>query len=76
MPSKVSERSRVGQKLFDITARRVIVGILTLLLVIPVFNIYSGLYGDYAALTTGGLQMVHDVFLQVGNLPGYAARLC
>lgn len=67
LPSKTSTRSRVGQKLSDLTTQKVIVGILTLLLIIPVFNIYSGLYGTYSPLDQGGLQMLHDLYLDVSG---------
>ena len=66
LPSKTSERSRVGQKLSDLTTQKVIVGILALLLIIPVFNIYSGLYGTYSSLVQGGLRMLHNLYLDVG----------
>lgn len=65
LPSKTSERSRVGQKLSDLTTQKVIVGILAILLIIPVFNIYSGLYGTYSGLTQGGLHVLHDLYLSV-----------
>ena len=58
----------MGQKLSDLTTQKVIVGILAMLLIVPAFNIYSGLYGDYAGLTQGGLQILHDLFLDVGPL--------
>lgn len=68
LPSKTSERSRVGQKLSDLTTQKVIVGILAILLIIPVFNVYSGLYGNYSGLTQGGLNMLHDQYLVVSQI--------
>lgn len=55
----------MGQKLSDLTTQKVIVGILAILLIIPVFNIYSGLYGTYSGLSQGGLQILHDLYLVV-----------
>ena len=69
LPTKASERSRVGQKLSDLTTQKIIVGILAILLVIPVFNIYSGLYGTYTGLTQGGLNMLHRQYLDVPLSP-------
>ena len=57
----------MGQKLSDLTTQKVIVGILAILLIIPVFNIYSGLYGTYSGLSQGGLQMLHNLYLNVSN---------
>ena len=54
------KRSRVGQRLSDLSASRVVVGVLALLLAIPSFNINSGIYGDYPSLAAGGLRMLHD----------------
>eukprot|EP00891_Asterochloris_glomerata_P009900 jgi/Astpho2/9900/e_gw1.00152.86.1_t len=64
------QRSRVGQMLSNLTTSRVIVGVLTLLLFIPCFNLNSGLYGDYPPLNKGGLQILHEQFVAEGNTPG------
>ena len=66
----------MGQKLSDMTTQKVIVGILAMLLIVPAFNIYSGLYGDYAGLTQGGLQIVHDLYLDVRPLCLLADKSC
>ena len=60
-------RSRVGQRLADLSAARVVVGVLALLLAIPGFNINSGLYGDPPPLALGGLTMLHDAYLAGGG---------
>lgn len=56
------------------TTQKVIIGILAMLLIIPVFNIYSGLYGNYTGLAQGGLQILHDLSLQVGSSARGAGR--
>ena len=60
-------RSRVGQRLADLAAARVVVGVLALLLAIPGFNINSGLYGDPPPLALGGLAMLHAAYLAGGG---------
>ena len=64
-------RSRVGQKLSDLTSQRVIVLILTMLIMIPGFNWNSGLYGGYDSIFDGGLSMLHDGYLANGNTTGF-----
>ena len=51
-------RSRVAQRLSDLSASRVVVGVLALLLAIPGFNINSGIYGDYPPFAVGGLTLL------------------
>ncbi len=60
-------RSRVGQKLSDLTSQRVVVGILTMLFFIPGFASNYMLWGTYTSLAGGGLQMLHDLFIAQGN---------
>ena len=66
-----ARRSRVGQKLSDLTSQRVIVLILAMLIMIPGFNWNSGLYGDYNSNFFGGLSILHDAFLASGNTTGF-----
>lgn len=63
--SSATKRSRVGQKLSDLTTLRVVIGILALLLIVPAFNITSALYGNAPTINYGGLVMLHDVFVVV-----------
>ena len=60
-------RSKVGQRLTDLTILRVVLLVLLMLLLIPSFNVYSGLYGTQPNLNKGGLQMLHDLHLQQGD---------
>jgi hypothetical protein len=66
-----ARRSRVGQKLSDLTSQRVIVLILTMLIMIPGFNWNCGLYGGYNDVSDGGLHMLHDTYLADGNTTGF-----
>jgi hypothetical protein len=50
--------TRVGQKLSDLTTRRVIVGVLMMLFCLPLFDITYYPAGDPSLLTEGGLKMV------------------
>lgn len=53
-------QSRIGEKVTEMTMRKVILGVLLLLLVLPVFdaNVY---YGHPTFLEDGGLVMLHDI---------------
>mmetsp|Transcript_31759 Transcript_31759/g.38366 ORF Transcript_31759/g.38366 Transcript_31759/m.38366 type:complete len:784 (-) Transcript_31759:812-3163(-) len=57
-------QSRVGQKLSDLTTRRVIIGVLTMLLLLPLFD-YS-YHQEDITLMDGGLEMVVSTY----NVPG------
>ena len=64
-------RSRVGQKLSDLTSQRVIVGILAMLFFIPGFASNYVIWGAYPSLAGGGLQMLHDLFIAQGNTTSF-----
>ena len=51
--------------------RLFIAGVLGLLLLIPCFQLGSGLYGDYPPMNQAGLQMLHDMYLDTGNTTGF-----
>ena len=69
-------RSRVGQKLSDLTSQRVVVGILTMLFFIPGFASNYMLWGTYTSLAGGGLQMLHDLFIAQGNSSSFVTVRC
>ena len=64
-------RSRVGQKLSDLTSQRVVVGILAMLFFIPGFASNYIIWGTYPSLAGGGLPMLHDLFLAQGTTPSF-----
>ena len=48
---------------------------LGLLLLIPCFQLGSGLYGDYPPMNQAGLQMLHDTYRDTGNTTGFRDAL-
>ena len=50
-------------------------GVLGLLLLIPCFQLGSGLYGDYPPMNQAGLQMLHDMYRDTGNTLGFRDAL-
>ena len=64
-------RSRVGQKLSDLTSQRVVVGILAMLFFIPGFASNYLIWGTYPSLAGGGLPMLHQLFLAQGATPSF-----
>lgn len=64
-------RSRVGQKLSDLTSQRVVVGILAMLFFIPGFASNYIIWGTYPSLAGGALPMLHDLFLAQGASPSF-----
>jgi class 3 adenylate cyclase len=65
-------QTRIGEKVTERTMRKVILGTLLLLLVLPVFDA-DVLYGRPEAIEDGGLVMLHDQFLAEGATPAFAA---
>ena len=51
------QRSRVGQKLSELTTSRVVVLVLSMLFILPVYNICGGIYGNYPDLGVDGLSV-------------------
>ena len=50
-------RSRVGQKLSNLTTSRVVVLVLSMLFILPAFNIGGGMYGTPPDLGIDGLKV-------------------
>jgi class 3 adenylate cyclase len=67
-------QSRVGEKVTEMTMRKVILGVLLLLLVLPIFDA-NVLYGQPTYLEDGGLIMLHDQYLLEGNTTGFYTSL-
>ena len=61
--------SRVGQKLGELTTKRVIVGVLLMLFALPTFDV--GLYavGTRTELAMGGLNMAHEILINADASP-------
>lgn len=68
---ELGEESRVGQKLSDMITRKVIIGVLGMIFLLPVFDIEGGYLASSPAITTtefgaGGLDVLH--FQYVNNI--------
>ena len=63
--------SRVGQKLSDLTTRRVIIGLLAMLFMLPLFDLKGGYYDEPLGLDYYGLEILHRMH-QAGQDPTYA----
>lgn len=50
----------------DLTTRRVIIGVLGMLFILPFFEIDAGIYGESTSLDTSGLEIVHEVAVASG----------
>eukprot|EP00878_Enallax_costatus_P013361 GHUV01013968.1.p1 GENE.GHUV01013968.1~~GHUV01013968.1.p1 ORF type:complete len:1219 (+),score=478.50 GHUV01013968.1:437-4093(+) len=71
-----STQSRVGQRLSDLTMKRVITGILAMLIVLPALEITSGINGSETPLALGGLHMLHTQAIVGGaNTTAFASSL-
>eukprot|EP00210_Caulerpa_lentillifera_P001911 g1838.t1 len=53
--------SRVGQRLSELTTRRVIIGVLGMLFVMPLFEIEGAYYGQLSAFDSAGVRVLHNV---------------
>jgi len=51
----------------DMTMKRVVLGVLAMLILLPIFEVTTGLYGDAMALHLGGLRMLHQLALTEGQ---------
>ena len=80
----LNQGSRVGMRLQELTIRRVVFGVLLLILLLPGFDPAWGLWGVYVGVDRGGLQMLHQMAVQAMNAsnsanlslsPGFNAAL-
>jgi len=55
--------SRVGQKLGDLTTKRVIIGVLLMLFMLPVFDVRLYAAGERQDFAEGGLTMAHETLI-------------
>lgn len=65
-PSRLSivsppvQQSRVGQKLSELTTRRVVLGVLAMVFVLPYWEIANGVYGESPTFDEEGLLSLHN----------------
>lgn len=73
-PRSPKNQTRVGEKVTEMTMRKVILGVLLLLLMLPIFDIYV-YYGQPTFLEDGGLVMLHTLYIEEGNSTGFQHAL-
>lgn len=68
--SPMRPQSRIGEKVTEMTMRKVTLGVLIIILVLPVFDPWV-FYGKPSTLEKGGLVMLHDLYQNEGNSSGF-----
>lgn len=63
-------QTRIGEKVTERTMRKVTMGVLIIILVLPVFDSWV-FYGRPTPLESGGLVMLHDIYGAEGNSSGF-----
>lgn len=63
--------SRVGQKLSELTMKRVIFGVLLVLFALPMFDVNMYSAGTRTEFAEGGLQMAHETLLNSVDMNGF-----
>lgn len=71
----VVKQSHVGQKLLELTTRRVVLGVLTMVLILPFLDIANTLYGTAPHFSEAGLRMLHSLALQDAKSALFARSL-
>lgn len=60
------KQSHVGQQLSELTTRRVVLGVLTMVLVLPYWDVTNSVYGSAPDYSAGGLASLHRQALAGG----------
>eukprot|EP00798_Chlamydomonas_sp_ICE-L_P018652 gene18652-25168_t len=63
-----NKETRVGQRLEELTIRRVIIYVLLMVVFLPAFDLEYGIYGIYIGTDRGGLKMLHDMSVVTGGV--------
>lgn len=61
-------RSKVGQRLTELTVRKVVTSVLILILILPLFDLSNGYYGRRSTLVAGGLELLHRSAITNGGI--------
>lgn len=61
--------------LADLTTQRVIFGVLLLIILLPLFDLETGLYGTNTGMDVGGIKLLHDVALVNDTGAGFLSAL-
>ncbi|KAL4852756.1 Ras guanine nucleotide exchange factor W [Chlorella vulgaris] len=72
---EISSQSRVGEKLTELTIRKVVVMVLLVMFAMPVFDVSVGYYGGPLMLDNGGLSMLHASYGAMGNSSAFQAAM-
>ncbi|GLC66140.1 hypothetical protein PLESTF_000389100, partial [Pleodorina starrii] len=76
MQQEEERKTKVGQKLEELTTRRVIVGLLITILLLPSFDTRLGTFGRARTVGEGGLRMLHVMAVNQGqNTSAFATAL-
>lgn len=67
-------QTRVGEKLTEMTMRKVILGVLILLSVLPVFDSWV-FYGSNTSFEEGGIVTLHNLYANEGNSSAFQSAL-
>jgi hypothetical protein len=69
------QQSRVGQKLSELTTRRVVLGVLTMVFVLPYGDVMNGVYGESPSYDQAGLRSLHSQALVNADDPVFLQGL-
>jgi hypothetical protein len=69
------KQSHVGQKLSELTTRRVVLGVLTMVLILPFMEIVSPIYGHEPRASDTDLRTLHSLALQDKSSPLFTSSL-
>jgi hypothetical protein len=69
------QQSRVGQKLSELTTRRVVLGVLTMVFVLPYWEVANGVYGESPSFEQAGLLTLHNQALLDNTGPVFTQAL-
>jgi hypothetical protein len=69
------KQSHVGQKLSELTTRRVVLGVLTMVLVLPFLDVTNSVYGNAPRLSDTGLHTLHALAVQDNTSPLFLRSL-
>lgn len=69
------KQSHVGQKLTELTTKRVVMGVLTMVLILPFLDIRNTVYGEKPAHAAQGLHLLHEQAVLDAASPLFAKAL-
>ena len=69
------KQSHVGQKLTELTTKRIVFGVLAMVLVLPFLDVSNTVYGQMPTLARRGLLALHDMALIDDNSEVFTSAL-